>query len=216
MPKDALTRRRGRRPAGFCQEQTLVLTEQVSSMERDAFHVSYLSDKITEAVFHGHAVKTVAYLRVSTAQQDVRSQRLAILEYARNHDFRIDDFIEAIAPAVVFRCVREWAGLPSVPTRRTACRSTFIWSTEPPRLTPKPMLRTTMAPCSGYPSGTPRGGSLKTLRCYRHTTLYSPRFSEVVYFNGSNLARANANRDRTRDFGPSRQSPSAVICWSAS
>ena len=39
----------------------------------------------------------VAYLRVSTAQQDVRSQRLAILEYARQHDFRIDDFIEATA-----------------------------------------------------------------------------------------------------------------------
>ena len=42
-------------------------------------------------------MKTVAYLRVSTAQQDVRSQRLAILEYARKHDFRIDDFIEATA-----------------------------------------------------------------------------------------------------------------------
>ena len=41
-----------------------------------------------EAVFHGQAVKTVAYLRVSTAQQDVGSQRLAILEYARKHDFR--------------------------------------------------------------------------------------------------------------------------------
>ena len=38
-------------------------------------------------------MKTVAYLRVSTAQQDLRSQRLAILEYARKHDFRIDDFI---------------------------------------------------------------------------------------------------------------------------
>ena len=66
-------------------------------MEHDAFHVSYLSDKIPEAVFHGQAVKTVAYLRVSTAQQDVGSQRLAILEYARKHDFRIDDFIEATA-----------------------------------------------------------------------------------------------------------------------
>ena len=97
MPKDALTRRRGRRPAGFCQEQTLVLTEQFSSMERDAFYLPYLSDKIPEAAFHGHAVKTVAYLRVSTAPQDVRSQRLAILEYARKHDFRIDDFIEATA-----------------------------------------------------------------------------------------------------------------------
>ena len=90
-------RRRGRRPAWFCQEQTLVLTEQLSSMEHDAFHVPYLSDTIPETVFHGQAVKTVAYLRVSTAQQDVRSQRLATLEYARKHDFRIDDFIEATA-----------------------------------------------------------------------------------------------------------------------
>ena len=52
---DGGKRRRDRRPAGFCQEQTLVLTEQFSSMERDAFHVSYLSDKIPEAVFHGQA-----------------------------------------------------------------------------------------------------------------------------------------------------------------
>ena len=53
--------------------QTLVLTEQFSSMECDAFHLSYLSDKTPEAVFHGQAVKTVAYLRTSTAQQDLRS-----------------------------------------------------------------------------------------------------------------------------------------------
>ena len=65
------------------------MTEQFSSMECNAFHVSYLSDKIPEAVFHGQAVKTVAYLRVSAAQQDVRRQRMAILEYARKHDFRI-------------------------------------------------------------------------------------------------------------------------------
>ena len=75
------------------------MTEQFSSMKHDAFHVSYLSDKIPETVFHSQAVKTVAYLRVSTAQQDVRSQRLAILKYARKHDFRIDDFIEATASA---------------------------------------------------------------------------------------------------------------------
>ena len=42
-------------------------------------------------------MKTVAYLRVSTAQQDIRSQRLAILEYARHHGVRIDEFIEATA-----------------------------------------------------------------------------------------------------------------------
>ena len=32
-------RRRGRRPARFCQAQTPVLTKQFSSMEHDAFHV---------------------------------------------------------------------------------------------------------------------------------------------------------------------------------
>ena len=42
-------------------------------------------------------MKTVAYLRVSTAQQDAGRQRLAILEHARKHGFRIDDFVEATA-----------------------------------------------------------------------------------------------------------------------
>ena len=76
---------------------TYVLTIQFSSMEHDEFHVPYLSYTIPEATFHRQTVKTVAYLRVSTAQQDLRSQRLAILEYARKHDFRIDDFIETTA-----------------------------------------------------------------------------------------------------------------------
>ena len=39
----------------------------------------------------------LAYLRVSTAHQDVRSQRLAILEYAREQGFQIDRFIDAKA-----------------------------------------------------------------------------------------------------------------------
>ena len=64
MPKDALARCRDRRPAGFCQEQTPVLTEQFSSMECDAFYVSYLSDKIREAVFHSQAVKTIGEYRL--------------------------------------------------------------------------------------------------------------------------------------------------------
>ena len=42
-------------------------------------------------------MKTVAYLRVSTGQQDAGGQRLAILEHARRQGFRIDEFIEAIA-----------------------------------------------------------------------------------------------------------------------
>ena len=45
----------------------------------------------------GQRMKTIAYLRVSTAQQDAGSQRLAILEHARKNGFRIDDFVEATA-----------------------------------------------------------------------------------------------------------------------
>ena len=49
--------------------KTSVLTIQFSSMEHDAFHVPYLLDTTPEAAFHGQAVKTVAYLRVSATQQ---------------------------------------------------------------------------------------------------------------------------------------------------
>ena len=38
--------------------------------------------------------KNLAYIRVSTDRQDVGNQRLEILEYARRHDLRIEDFIE--------------------------------------------------------------------------------------------------------------------------
>ena len=44
------------------------MAEQFSSMECDAFHVPYLSDKIPESLFHGQAVKTVTYFRIWTAQ----------------------------------------------------------------------------------------------------------------------------------------------------
>jgi len=71
---------------------------QFSPAELHGFRERHPSDTIPESAFHGQgAVKTVAYLRVSTPQQDLRSQRLAILEYARAHDFRVDDFIEATA-----------------------------------------------------------------------------------------------------------------------
>ena len=84
-------------------------------MEHDAFHAPYLSDTMPEAAFHRQAVKTVAYLRVSTAQQDRRSQRLAILEYARKHGFRIDDFIEATASGQASEERRRLDALMSVP-----------------------------------------------------------------------------------------------------
>ena len=44
-------------------------------------------------------MKTVAYLRVWTARQDVQGQRLAILEYARKNRLQIDEFVEATASA---------------------------------------------------------------------------------------------------------------------
>jgi len=38
-------------------------------------------------------VKTIAYLRISTASQDCDNQRLAILDYAHRHKINIDEFI---------------------------------------------------------------------------------------------------------------------------
>ncbi len=38
--------------------------------------------------------KTIAYIRASTDRQEVDNQRLEILEYARKHDLKVDDFIE--------------------------------------------------------------------------------------------------------------------------
>jgi DNA invertase Pin-like site-specific DNA recombinase len=40
--------------------------------------------------------KTYAYIRASTDKQDVDNQRLEILEYARRHDIKVDDFIDPI------------------------------------------------------------------------------------------------------------------------
>lgn len=38
--------------------------------------------------------KVYAYIRVSTDKQDAKNQRLEILEYARQHDIKVDEFIE--------------------------------------------------------------------------------------------------------------------------
>ena len=42
-------------------------------------------------------MKYIAYLRISSSCQDTDNQRLAILDYARKHDLKIDEFIEATA-----------------------------------------------------------------------------------------------------------------------
>lgn len=39
-------------------------------------------------------VKTVAYLRISTDSQDLAAQKLAVLDYARQKHFAIDQFVE--------------------------------------------------------------------------------------------------------------------------
>lgn len=39
-------------------------------------------------------MKTIAYLRVSKDSQDVKNQRLAILEFARKEKVEVDDFVE--------------------------------------------------------------------------------------------------------------------------
>lgn len=38
--------------------------------------------------------KTYAYLRTSTDKQDLNHQKLEILEYARQHDLKVDEFVE--------------------------------------------------------------------------------------------------------------------------
>jgi DNA invertase Pin-like site-specific DNA recombinase len=39
-------------------------------------------------------MKTLAYLRVSTDKQDLKNQKLEILDYARKHELKVEDFIE--------------------------------------------------------------------------------------------------------------------------
>ena len=41
------------------------------------------------------ALKTVAYLRVSTRSQNLANQKLAILEFSQKRRFPIDEFVEA-------------------------------------------------------------------------------------------------------------------------
>src|SRR5512135_3208540 len=53
------------------------------------------SDKIRQDLFLRIAMKTVAYLRVSTGGQDLAHQKLAILDYARRHRFTVAQFVEA-------------------------------------------------------------------------------------------------------------------------
>ena len=40
--------------------------------------------------------KTYAYLRTSTDKQDLSNQKLEILEYARRHELKVGEFVEAM------------------------------------------------------------------------------------------------------------------------
>ncbi len=48
-------------------------------------------------LFVARYMKTVAYLRISTGSQDLATQKLAVLDYARQKLFAIDGFVEAQA-----------------------------------------------------------------------------------------------------------------------
>ena len=51
-------------------------------------------------------MKTIAYLRVSKDSQDVRNQRLVILDYAQKQKWPIGEFIEVSASSR--RSPQEW------------------------------------------------------------------------------------------------------------
>src|SRR3954447_6606 len=59
--------------------------------------VSISGIKLLFDLFVARAMKTIAYLRVSTGSQDLANQKLAILDYARQQRFAIDRFVEAQA-----------------------------------------------------------------------------------------------------------------------
>ena len=70
-------------------------------------------------LFLDAALKTVAYLRVSTRSQDLANQKLAILEFSQKRRFPIDQFIESrissrlrVWPHAGVSTRRQPAGLP--------------------------------------------------------------------------------------------------------
>ena len=54
-----------------------------------------VANKAALYIFIDTAMKTVAYLRVSTRSQDLANQKLAILEFSQKRRFTVDEFIEA-------------------------------------------------------------------------------------------------------------------------
>src|SRR3954447_12822350 len=53
--------------------------------------------KLLFPLFVARCMKTVAYLRISTGSQDLATQKLAVLDYARQNRLSVDRFVEAQA-----------------------------------------------------------------------------------------------------------------------
>ena len=75
-------------------------TMVVISRKQTAFHL-----------FLDAALKTVAYLRVSTRSQDLANQKLAILEFSQKRCIPIDEFIEKPTKEHIPHPVPSWCHL---------------------------------------------------------------------------------------------------------
>ena len=96
--------------------RVICLACQLASRREDHGHVSIITSVLFYAIrpcndldtivangrkqtvlhlFLDAALKTVAYLRVSTRSQDLANQKLAILEFSQKRRFPIDQFIES-------------------------------------------------------------------------------------------------------------------------
>ena len=88
-------RGRGRRPAVFCPEQTPVLIDDIWPHNDLDSTIAIRRKQTAFHLFLDAALKTVAYLRVSTRSQDPANQKLVILEFSQKRRIMVDQFIES-------------------------------------------------------------------------------------------------------------------------
>ena len=67
----------------------------VTVLSRGSLFPDKPRERPTRSTAARRALKTVAYLRVSTRSQDLANQKLAILEFSQKRRFPIDQFIES-------------------------------------------------------------------------------------------------------------------------
>ena len=80
---------------GSCPKQTSVLIDAIRPCNDLDTIVANGRKQTVLHLFLDAALKTVAYLRVSTRSQDLANQKLAILEFSQKRRFPIDQFIES-------------------------------------------------------------------------------------------------------------------------